>query len=71
MLKIVAMFMCNIYPQQTFFPLFFGSLVEAIGITVLAWALNQGNTHMIFGMIGMLNVASHLEPSSPASKIAS
>lgn len=45
----LAMFMCNVYPRQTFAPLFLGSIIEALGISVLAWALNEGHTPTIFG----------------------
>jgi len=32
-----AMVMCNFYPRQTFLPLCLGSIIEATGISVLAW----------------------------------
>ncbi|KUJ08500.1 MFS general substrate transporter [Mollisia scopiformis] len=48
-----AMVMCNIYPRQTFTPLFLGSIIEATGITVLTWALHQGHNATIFGMIAL------------------
>lgn len=49
----LAVFMCNVYPRQTFTPLFLGSIIEAVGITVLAWALNDGHTAAIFGMMAL------------------
>jgi hypothetical protein len=36
----VAMFMCNIRPAQTFYPLFIGSIVEGIGLAVLTYAVS-------------------------------
>lgn len=34
-----AMFLCNAWPRQTFFPLFWGSIVEAAGLSLLTWAV--------------------------------
>lgn len=36
----VAMFLCNVRPAQTFFPLFVGSIVEGVGLTVLTYAVS-------------------------------
>lgn len=36
----VAMFLCNVRPAQTFFPLFVGSIVEGIGLAVLTYAVS-------------------------------
>lgn len=35
-----AMFMCNRWPAQTFFPLFVGSIVEGVGLAVLTYAVS-------------------------------
>ncbi|KAF1930662.1 MFS general substrate transporter [Didymella exigua CBS 183.55] len=35
-----AMYLCNIRPAQTFFPLFIGSIVEGIGLAVLTYAVS-------------------------------
>ena len=37
-----AMFCCNVWPRKTFPPLAFGTIVEALGITILAAALSWG-----------------------------
>ncbi|KAH6615236.1 major facilitator superfamily domain-containing protein [Boeremia exigua] len=35
-----AMYMCNVRPAQTFIPLFIGSIVEAVGLAVLTYAVS-------------------------------
>jgi hypothetical protein len=42
-----AMFICNVFPRQTFYPLFLGSVVEAIGFGVLAWAISQRKSALV------------------------
>lgn len=36
----VAMYMCNVRPAQTFYPLFIGSIVEGVGLAVLTYAVS-------------------------------
>ncbi|KAF9695763.1 hypothetical protein EKO04_005898 [Ascochyta lentis] len=36
----VAMYLCNVRPAQTFFPLFVGSIVEGVGLAVLTYAVS-------------------------------
>ncbi|KAF1364890.1 hypothetical protein EJ07DRAFT_161867 [Lizonia empirigonia] len=36
----VAMYLCNVRPAQTFFPLFVGSIVEGVGLAVLRYAVS-------------------------------
>lgn len=36
----VAMYLCNVRPAQTFFPLFIGSIVEGVGLAVLTYAVS-------------------------------
>lgn len=47
------MFMCNYFPKQTFTPLMLGSVTEAVGVGVLAWALWTEHTPTIFGMMAL------------------
>ena len=47
------MFACNIYPRQTWFPLTFGTIIEPLGITMLAVALGWGNLPVIYGMLAL------------------
>lgn len=35
-----AMYMCNVRPAQTFYPLFIGSIVEGVGLAVLTYAVS-------------------------------
>lgn len=42
-----AMFMCNVWPRQTFPPLFWGSIVEAVGLGLLTWAVASRQTTLV------------------------
>jgi MFS family permease len=53
-----AMFACNIWPLQTFFPLFFGTIIEPLGITLLAVAMNTNHLAMIYGMLALTGVGT-------------
>ncbi|KAI1408167.1 MFS general substrate transporter [Hypoxylon sp. FL1857] len=48
-----GLFLCYVWPRQTFLPLFIGSVVEAIGIGLLAWALYFEQTATICGIMAM------------------
>ena len=50
----------NVYPRQTFLPLFLGSITEATGISVLAWALNKGNPTIIAFMMAITGAGTGL-----------
>lgn len=41
---------------MTFPPLFFGTIIEAVGVGVLAWALYNEHLPTIFGMMAMVGV---------------
>ncbi|KAJ9156667.1 Major facilitator superfamily domain, general substrate transporter [Pleurostoma richardsiae] len=41
------------WPRQTLPPLLLGSITSAVGISILAWATDKGNTHVIFGMMAL------------------
>ncbi|KAE9365949.1 MFS general substrate transporter [Stipitochalara longipes BDJ] len=56
----LAIFACNVWPLQTFFPLFTGCIIEATGITILAVAINSGNLQLIFGMLALTGVGTGL-----------
>lgn len=53
-----AMFCCNIYPLQTWFPLFAGTVIEPLGITLLAVAINRENQGFIYGMLALTGVGT-------------
>ncbi|KAK2591181.1 hypothetical protein QQS21_011137 [Conoideocrella luteorostrata] len=49
-------FICNTFPRMTFPALFLGTLIEAIGVGVLPWALYKEHLPTIFGMMAMAGV---------------
>lgn len=55
-----AIFLCNIYPKQTWWPLFFGTVIEPLGITLLAVALAGQNVNLIYGMLALTGVGTGL-----------
>jgi MFS family permease len=48
-----AMFMCNFFPRQTFYPIFIGSVVEATGFAVLAWATSTRKSALVSVMMAI------------------
>jgi len=56
----LAMMFCNFWPRQTFLPLFRGSVTEATGISVLAWALHQGHPTTIAFMMAFTGAGTGL-----------
>lgn len=54
------MVFCNIWPRNTFLPLFLGSTIEAVGIGLLAWAMYTGKTGTIYGMIAFSGIGTGL-----------
>ncbi|KAI6354597.1 hypothetical protein MCOR25_008541 [Pyricularia grisea] len=54
----LSMFLCNRYPRNTFVPTMFGSIVEAVGIGMLAWALYHEDTPTIYGMMALTGVGT-------------
>jgi len=56
----LAIFACNVWPLQTFYPLFFGCIVEALGITLLAIAINANHLGLIYGMLALTGVGTGL-----------
>lgn len=56
----MAMFMCNVYPRKTFVPLALGSIVEAVGVGILAYALWTEHTSTVFGMMALTGAGTGL-----------
>jgi hypothetical protein len=56
----LAMFLCNKWPRKTFWPLFFGSTLEPLGIGMLTWALSHGRIAAVDGMLGFAGVGTGL-----------
>ncbi|KAM0440773.1 hypothetical protein ACHAPT_000074 [Fusarium lateritium] len=51
-------FMCNRWPRMTFPCVFLGTLVEAIGVGLLAWAIWAEKLGTIFGMMALVGCGS-------------
>ncbi|KAL3418705.1 MFS-type transporter C16A3.17c 1 [Phlyctema vagabunda] len=56
----LAVCMCNWRPRQTFLPLFLGSVIEAISLTVLTWALHKEDSATIYAMIAVAGCGTGL-----------
>lgn len=56
----ISMFLCNIWPKATFWPLFFGSTLEPLGVGMLTWALSNGRVNVVDGMLGFAGVGTGL-----------
>ncbi|KZF21408.1 major facilitator superfamily transporter MFS-1 [Xylona heveae TC161] len=46
-----AMFLCNIWPSQTFWPLFSGTIIETVGVALITWATRARNSGVVNGMM--------------------
>ncbi|KAM0330656.1 hypothetical protein ACHAQA_003607 [Verticillium albo-atrum] len=51
-----AAYMCNRYPGQTWHPIFFGSIIQALGIGLLAWACWIEHNPTVYGMMALSGV---------------
>jgi len=60
------MFICNVWPAQTFFPLTFGTVEETVGLAVLTWAVSTRNIPVVNGMMILAGAGtgSRLMPSA-------
>jgi MFS family permease len=56
----IAMAMCNFFPRQTFFPLWFGSIIEAVGFAVLAWATKERKSTIVNIMMAISGAGTGL-----------
>ncbi|KAF2740053.1 MFS general substrate transporter [Polyplosphaeria fusca] len=55
-----AMFLCNVWPRQTFFPLFFGSVIETTGLALLTWAVTSRHKALVNGMLALAGAGTGL-----------
>lgn len=55
-----AMFLCNIWPRQTFYTLFVGSIVEALGLALLTWAVSSRQKALVNGMLALSGAGTGL-----------
>ncbi|KAI1340138.1 major facilitator superfamily domain-containing protein [Xylariaceae sp. FL0016] len=56
----VSMYLCNRWPRQTYHPLLLGSVIEALGVGMMAWAIHHNHTPTILGMIALTGVGTGL-----------
>jgi len=54
----LAMFLSNVFPRQTFWPLLFGTIIEPLGITLLAVAFSMQNTSFVYGMLALAGLGT-------------
>ncbi|KAL2785577.1 major facilitator superfamily domain-containing protein [Aspergillus keveii] len=47
----LAMFLCNVTPAQTFYPLTVGTLLETLGLALVTWGISAQKTSIINGMM--------------------
>lgn len=55
-----AMFLCNVWPAQTFYPLFIGSITEAVGLSLLTWAVSTRQGPLVNGMLALAGAGTGL-----------
>lgn len=48
-----AIFVCNVYPRQTFWPLFLGTVVETAGIATLSYGVKARNVTLVNVMMAI------------------
>ncbi|KAL1835367.1 hypothetical protein VTK73DRAFT_5704 [Phialemonium thermophilum] len=62
----MAMFTTNVWPRQTLPPLLLGAVTSAVGITVLAYAIDRENTPLLYGMMALTGhgVGLRMNPGS-------
>ena len=56
----LAMFICNTYPAQTFHALFGGTVIEAVGIGLITWAVTTRRRPLVNGMMALAGVGTGL-----------
>jgi hypothetical protein len=54
------MFLCNIWPRQTFYPIWAGSILEATGFAVLAWATRSRKSTIVSVMMAFAGAGTGL-----------
>lgn len=54
------MLFSNVWPRGTFLPLFLGSVIEAVGVGMIAWAMSTGHVASILGMVAFSGVGTGL-----------
>jgi hypothetical protein len=52
--------MVNVWPRRTWVPIMFGTVIEAVGIGMLAWALYNETDAIIYGMMALVGAGAGL-----------
>lgn len=55
-----AVLFSNVWPRGTFLPLFLGSVIEAVGVGMIAWAMSTGHVASVYGMVAFSGVGTGL-----------
>ncbi|KAI8218904.1 hypothetical protein K4K55_012493 [Colletotrichum sp. SAR 10_96] len=56
----ISAFMCNSWPRKTFPPIFLGSILEMVGIGLIAWAISTEHDPTVYGMMALTGVGTGL-----------
>ncbi|KAH4610068.1 hypothetical protein HBI56_144330 [Parastagonospora nodorum] len=56
----LASFLCRVWPRQTFFPLLWGSIVEGVGLSLLAYSVSIRDTTMVKVFLGVSGAGTGL-----------
>lgn len=54
------MYMCNVRPAQTWLPLSLGTLIEAVGVALITWAVTTRQISVVNGMMVIAGAGSGL-----------
>jgi hypothetical protein len=54
----MAIFLCRVFPRQTWWPLFVGTIVEPLGITLIAVGLSAQNKSLIYAMLAVAGIGT-------------
>jgi hypothetical protein len=54
----LAMFLCNIWPGQTWLPLALGTIIEPTGIVMIAVAIGMDQESLVFGMLALSGIGT-------------
>ena len=56
----LAMFLCNRWPRQTFAPLFFGAIVECLGLAMLTYAISTRQPNSVRAFLAVAGAGTGL-----------
>ncbi|KAE8327358.1 major facilitator superfamily domain-containing protein [Aspergillus sergii] len=56
----IAVFLCNVWPAQSFFPLNIGTIVSTVGLAMVVYAIHTQNTSLINGMMAITGAGTGL-----------